>query len=306
MALLGKWWWRFRVEHDAFWVKVIKSIHGRDGGLGNSNSFISNRGSIWNGIRNIDKEFYKINLDFSNSFVKVVSDGSETLFWEDKWLGEQPLHVMFNRLYRLETSKDATVRNRIIQQDSSFSLNWNWVRPPAGRTATELSHLQSMLEGFRYTGDGKDHWEWSLNNNKPFYSCILRGLIDDILLPSLDNPTETMRNNLIPQKISVFLWRAQRNRFSVRIELDKKRYDLDSIRCPICDNALESIDHIFLECGFTADVWNRLFRWRGISIPIDINLSSLLQNSSQFPSSNTLSRIWQATTWAIVALVCSF
>ncbi|GJW45430.1 reverse transcriptase domain, reverse transcriptase zinc-binding domain protein [Tanacetum coccineum] len=33
-ALLGKWWWRFRVEGNAFWVKVIRSIYGSDGGLG--------------------------------------------------------------------------------------------------------------------------------------------------------------------------------------------------------------------------------------------------------------------------------
>lgn len=34
LALLGKWWWRFRVEHNSLWVKVISSIYGRDGGLG--------------------------------------------------------------------------------------------------------------------------------------------------------------------------------------------------------------------------------------------------------------------------------
>ena len=32
-ALMGKWWWRFWVEGDALWVKVIRSIHGSDGGL---------------------------------------------------------------------------------------------------------------------------------------------------------------------------------------------------------------------------------------------------------------------------------
>nr|GEW96461.1 putative RNA-directed DNA polymerase, eukaryota, reverse transcriptase zinc-binding domain protein [Tanacetum cinerariifolium] len=33
LALLGKWWWRFRKEDDGLWVKVIKSIHGDFEGL---------------------------------------------------------------------------------------------------------------------------------------------------------------------------------------------------------------------------------------------------------------------------------
>ena len=32
LALLGKWWWRFRNERDALWCRLIKSIHGLDGG----------------------------------------------------------------------------------------------------------------------------------------------------------------------------------------------------------------------------------------------------------------------------------
>lgn len=32
-ALLAKWWWRYRVEPNALWRKIIKSIPGVDGGL---------------------------------------------------------------------------------------------------------------------------------------------------------------------------------------------------------------------------------------------------------------------------------
>ena len=34
LALLGKWWWRFRKEGRTLCVRVIKSIHGDSGGLG--------------------------------------------------------------------------------------------------------------------------------------------------------------------------------------------------------------------------------------------------------------------------------
>ena len=32
-ALVGKQWWRFRVDRDRLWVRIIKSIYGEDGGL---------------------------------------------------------------------------------------------------------------------------------------------------------------------------------------------------------------------------------------------------------------------------------
>lgn len=33
MALIGKWWWRFRVDPKALWVRNIKSVYGEDGGF---------------------------------------------------------------------------------------------------------------------------------------------------------------------------------------------------------------------------------------------------------------------------------
>ena len=45
-ALIGKWWWRFWLEKDALWSKVIRSIHDRDWGLGVGNSYVESRSGI--------------------------------------------------------------------------------------------------------------------------------------------------------------------------------------------------------------------------------------------------------------------
>ena len=35
LALLSKWFWRYKVEDmESLWGKVIRSIHGADGGMG--------------------------------------------------------------------------------------------------------------------------------------------------------------------------------------------------------------------------------------------------------------------------------
>ncbi|GJR89688.1 hypothetical protein Tco_0213699 [Tanacetum coccineum] len=43
LALLGKWWWRFRKEGESMWARVIKSIHVEGVGLGDVRAM----GSSW-------------------------------------------------------------------------------------------------------------------------------------------------------------------------------------------------------------------------------------------------------------------
>lgn len=33
-ALMGKWWWRLKIEGDSFWVRVLKEKYGVEGGVG--------------------------------------------------------------------------------------------------------------------------------------------------------------------------------------------------------------------------------------------------------------------------------
>ncbi|GKB99769.1 reverse transcriptase domain, reverse transcriptase zinc-binding domain protein [Tanacetum coccineum] len=42
MALLGKWWGRFRRDGKSLWVRVIKSIHGPSGGMGEGRALRTN------------------------------------------------------------------------------------------------------------------------------------------------------------------------------------------------------------------------------------------------------------------------
>ncbi|PWA45529.1 reverse transcriptase zinc-binding domain-containing protein [Artemisia annua] len=60
----------------------------------------------------------------------------------------------------------------------------------------------------------------------------------------------TRWSSLIPSKVLIFVWRAERNRIPTRVELDLKGIDIPSILCPICDNELETVDHILAKCDW--------------------------------------------------------
>ncbi|XP_071713183.1 uncharacterized protein [Rutidosis leptorrhynchoides] len=298
LALLGKWWWRFRVENNAFWVKIIKSLYGREGGLGSfDNNSTLNKQTIRDNIRRIGTQIDELNIPFTNSFMKVVSTGDETLFWKDKWFDKQVLETMFNRLFKLELNKEVLVKDRLHKHGSSWTIVWEWSRSPSGRTQNELVELTTMLNYFKYADRNSDSWECKLQENGLFTTRKLATLIDAKLLPNNENSEETLRNPLLPQKVGLFVWRARRHRLPVRTELDKRGIDLDSVRCPVCDEDIETVEHILTQCKFAKDIWSRVHRWWNKGNHPDISIDTLFRGHVNMSTSNQPSRLWQAIEW---------
>ncbi|GKC62612.1 RNA-directed DNA polymerase, eukaryota [Tanacetum coccineum] len=77
---------RAPVESDAWWVRVIKSVYGEDGGV-DGEGHGRGRGA-WGNIIKVGSEMGKIGLNFANSFRRRVGNGEDTRFWLDKWVGE--------------------------------------------------------------------------------------------------------------------------------------------------------------------------------------------------------------------------
>ncbi|XP_071714455.1 uncharacterized protein [Rutidosis leptorrhynchoides] len=141
---------------------------------------------------------------------------------------------------------------RMMMIENAATSVWSWKRSPSGRTAAELTVLVSLIVGFSFNHHEKDRWSWSLSTNGRFTVKTMSNCIDEQILSSTSNPIETLRNNLVPIKVEIFVWRALKRRLLVRIELDKKGIDLHSVRCPICDDDIETMEHslIFLQAFF--------------------------------------------------------
>ncbi|XP_071700057.1 uncharacterized protein [Rutidosis leptorrhynchoides] len=125
--------------------------------------------------------------------------------------------------------------------------------------------MSELLQGAAVVENKPDSWCWKLDGNRVFSVKKLVELFDGVLLASSIDNVETLRNRLIPKKIEVFIWRARRGRIPVRIELDKRGIDLHSIRCPMCDEDLESVEHILFSCSFAKDISGKVLNWWGYS-----------------------------------------
>ncbi|XP_071740285.1 uncharacterized protein [Rutidosis leptorrhynchoides] len=85
-------------------------------------------------------------------------------------------------------------------------------------------------------------------------------------------------------------------RIPVRVELDKRDIDLDTVRCPNCDGDIETVGHIILNCPLAKDLWSRVVRWwNGGAIQYS-GLDDMFIGKSSGSNSN-VSKLWQAIEW---------
>ncbi|GKC04705.1 reverse transcriptase domain, reverse transcriptase zinc-binding domain protein [Tanacetum coccineum] len=123
---------------------------------------------------------------------------------------------------------------RGVWVDNNWVWGWDWIKSIRGRVSNEFEDL---------IGD------------------YLR-LIEEKILISDNGGQETLWNKLVPKKVNIFIWRALRGRLSVRLELDKRGVDLDSVLCPSCDNIVETCAHCLITCDLAMCVIILMFgKW---------------------------------------------
>ncbi|XP_071724716.1 uncharacterized protein [Rutidosis leptorrhynchoides] len=176
-----------------------------------------------------------------------------------------------------------------VQSDAAQSFCWEWTRPPTGRTYDELVQISSLIGSLSFDPNAADSWKWNLSSNGRFTVKKLSTIIDDTLLNIDIHRDETIRNSLIPKKIELFAWRALQKRLPVRMELDKRGIDLHSVRCPLCDDDLETVDHVLIFCKHAQEVWTRVYNWWNRGSFSHFSINELLRGDIN---------IWQAVTWS--------
>eukprot|EP00253_Pinus_taeda_P002170 PITA_02170 len=62
-----------------------------------------------------------------------------------------------------------------------------------------------------------------------------------------------------PKKARIFFWCALKNKIPTW-DILQARFQLGPSRCPLCNDASESISHLFVSCHFTKSVWEESFK----------------------------------------------
>ncbi|XP_071739224.1 uncharacterized protein [Rutidosis leptorrhynchoides] len=302
LALIGKWWWRFKIETTSLWVRVIRSIYGDSGGLISGGNFLS-KNSCWTNIIKAGGSIESVGIPFLNSFRRNIGSGKDTSFWLDPWLGDTTLKSRFGRLFKLDSDQNALVSDRVMWNGSFGLGTWQWRRSPSGRSLNELDELNELLKQVQVTEGRQDSWGWLLSKNGRYETHCMSVLLNSKILVAGTNRFETMKNNLVPKKVEVFIWRTRKRRLPVLTELDKRGIDLNSTRCPVCDDDVKTVDHSILFCKEALGIWAKVYDWWGLSGAANVSIGETFGENPPNTMSGIGAKIWQAVKWTCGYLV---
>nr|GEX78914.1 RNA-directed DNA polymerase, eukaryota, reverse transcriptase zinc-binding domain protein [Tanacetum cinerariifolium] len=144
-----------------------------------------------------------------------VGNGLCTQFWNEVWIGDTPLRVLFPRVYALEINKDCTVADK-LQYSVTSSLR-RTVR--GGVKDFQLDLLQKTIETM-ILSNMEDRWVWDMNGEGVFRVKDVRTLLDECFLPKA--PTATRWVKYVPIKINVFAWKVFLDRLPTRSNLQHR------------------------------------------------------------------------------------
>ncbi|GKC07142.1 RNA-directed DNA polymerase, eukaryota [Tanacetum coccineum] len=106
---------------------------------------------------------------------KKVGNGENTSFWDDSWLGEVALKVLYKRLYALETCKSISVAEKM----GHTSLSHSFRRMPRGGVEQDHYDLLCSKAADLVLPNMSDRWCWSLEGSQEFSVKSTRILIDN-------------------------------------------------------------------------------------------------------------------------------
>ena len=73
--------------------------------------------------------------------------------------------------------------------------------------------------------------------------------------------------------MNVFIWKLRLNKLPTLVNMDKIGIDVASLLCPVCNDHVETVDHLFFSCGMAKDLWGLLASWCSLDIPEVSNIA---------------------------------
>ncbi|CAI9271124.1 unnamed protein product [Lactuca saligna] len=252
IGLIMKWVWRLRTEKEALWCKVIVGLHNQ------VFDYTSRLGIS-------DDDLFHIHTRSGNS-----------MLWKDKWIDSISLQTRFPTLYSLESRKTCFVYER----KASESLCWAWRSKITSIEAlNELYELVFMLNNYNFL-QGNDMFKCIINNDGGFTVEVVRKIIDLKLIAT--GGVNFMCNKITPLKVLCFVWRAVGGRILIVVELLRKRVQVPSISCHLCDSGMETADHVLINCRFAECVMEGILKWCNILFRYFTNIGELINSAASW------------------------
>lgn len=70
---------------------------------------------VWNNIVGVKDDLLKTRININQVIKKQVGAGDNTLFWQDKWIGNETLKQLFPEPYKFEKHKNCKIGDKKME-----------------------------------------------------------------------------------------------------------------------------------------------------------------------------------------------
>lgn len=180
-----------------------------------------------------------------------LGDGNTAFFWTDRWLNGEAFSVSTPELFKLARFKKLTVKQGLH--------NNKWM------TGLHSMNSEEQLTKFFQIWDKvqvvtleprKDKVVWNLTANG-VYSCT--SAYEAQFFTRIHKPElSRVWRGMVEGKVRFYLWLLLQNRNWTADRLQARGWPHDAL-CSLCDQELETTNHLSLHCSFAKVIWD-LFR----------------------------------------------
>ena len=296
-ALLFKWLWRFPLEQDSIWAKVIRSKFGVH--PNNWDAGVAKRCTY----RSPWKYISSLYGGFRHWVGFRVGNGSRIRFWEDVWCNDVALCNRFADLYRISRARNSSIADMFVPQLGSTHCGWDlqFCRNLHDRELDSFANITSLLDTIHLRGHMKDSRIWIPDNSGGFSckSAFTAIQQDDAFLEF--RFFKLIWKSCVPVRVKFFAWSLSLEKINTSDVLQQKRLFqcLSPNRCVMCNRDSESIHHLFLQCHFARSIWEKVFYEFELDIGVPTNLFLLLNQGSDKKWKKSIKSLWVCVVWEV-------
>ena len=183
-------------------------------------------------------------------------------FWEDCWLEGGPLKEQYPRLFLLSRMHNQNISSFVDLSINSLSWNFDFRRNLNEVEIEEAARLLQKVENVHLSQSRADNRRWKLDLSGLFTCKSYRSFLSKNGIVQHFPPYSQIWKSKVPPKVKVLVWLVANGKLNTCDQIQRRSPFIcfSPHWCSLCKAKEESVNHIFLHCSYTIQLWWKLFQ----------------------------------------------